>query len=464
MNVSLIKDTHDHVDRAQSPRHDAGTPVANRSRSRPASPPPSHSSPPLQNYSYNQGRSSIPAQSSYNVQRGNPLQPTTTTAQSTFSNLPPPPPPPDLSGSMPWMSGASSDGHGRSSMDVPPPFAPMDPATEFATSPISEGANSSAARSRAASPPRVAAHSSPPPRNSTRSPGQLPAAQTDYSMQRNLPHQPSGPRSRPSNAYSQQRVVSSQQTTRSPPPASPTDTRSSQPWMSGASSDGHGRGSMDVPPPFAAMDPSLEFSNSPPSESPLSGPTSPPQAPSNISEARYLVPPPPPLNIPQAPESVPSRPTSSPSPQPAAIPSFRHSDIPSPSVHTPNASAAVRQRLSDVPSAIGRPAPIAVARAPPPPPPPGFPGAKQAALAYQFDKKMALNSRPEAMSKAAALYASAMGKTSAPSVRVDLNTMAYQGHGQNQASPGVKEVYQPGSFYSYVIYSVLIIHGSNTQF
>lgn len=331
---------------------------------------------------------------------------------------------------------------------------------EFPTSPISERSTSSIARSRAASPPRVIGHGSPPPPppSGARSPAQLPpGTQPEYTMQRGLPPQPAGPRSRPSISYNQQRTVSSQQTPRSPPqPRSPVGP-TTQPWMSSTSSDGHGRGSMDVPPPFAAMDPSMNLTTSPAEESHNDGRTPPPQATSNMNEARYSVPPPPPLNIPQAPASTPLRPMSSSpqplssSPQPLSIPLHRHSDIPSPSGNSLAQPLPARQRLSDVPSPSNRTAPATAMRNPPPPPPPSFYGSNQASFVHQFDKKMSFAPKPEGMSRSAALYASAMAKTSSPSVRIDLNTMAYSGHGQNQPTPGVKDTHHPGSFYSWVV-------------
>jgi hypothetical protein len=199
----------------------------------------------------------------------------------------------------------------------------------------------------------------------------------------------------------------------------------------------------------------MEFPSSPTSETHQNGPVSQQQVPSEVREARYsTIPPPPPLNISQAPASQPT--TSSPPPTFVPPPVIhRHSDVPSSTANTHNVTLPARPRLSDIPNVSSRSSGglnvLESARTPPP----NFPGPRHSAFpgfVLPYDKKPAFAPKPsEATSRSQALYASANVRMNAPSVRIDLNKLAYSEHAQNQPTHGVKDGnHAPGSFYSYV--------------
>jgi hypothetical protein len=177
------------------------------------------------------------------------------------------------------------------------------------------------------------------------------------------------------------------------------------------SDDGHGRASMEAPPPFAPMaSPTSEYSESYelPRQNFQELAVESPVAHSAPSVMFRNVPPPPSINVPQAPASAPLLPTSSflPPPMPPVL--HRHSDIPSSMVTPRPPIAPPLQRHSEIPNVNSRP--------------PNFVGSRPYPLA-QEKKTLPYG---ESSSASRHLYASAKAKTSMPTVQPDWNKLAYQ--------------------------------------
>ena len=195
-------------------------------------------------------------------------------------------------------------------------------------------------------------------------------------------------------------------------PSRVSDIKTSMPWIStGMSDDGHGRASMEAPPPFAPMaSPTSEYSETfeLPRHNFLESSVETPVAHSAPSAIFRNVPPPPPINLPQAPASAPLLPTSSSLPPPMPPVLHRHSDVPS-STTTPRPPIALpQQRHSEIPSGNHRP--------------PNLVGSQP----YPLPQEKKTLPYGESSSASRHLYASAKVKTSAPAVQPDWNKLAYQ--------------------------------------
>ncbi|PVG03523.1 hypothetical protein CPB86DRAFT_779239 [Serendipita vermifera] len=280
--------------------------------------------------------------------------------------------------------------------------------------------------------------------------GQLPApSQIDHHGQRMLPQRPTdvpnhaGPSSPPRPRTSGSGGAPVRSAT-SPPPPLRRDSYSNTTlgWGSPPNSqDGHGRASLESLPPFANMDPLM--AQSPTEYEPPSGGSGDasipyqtlPQQQYQHQQQNYSAPPtarpnfsavpPPPLSIPhqqqQSASSTPQTTSSATSSNSLATPvpgsiSHRHSEIPSTTTSSPMTAPTTPQRHSDVPSIHAS----SNQRAPPP----TFSGPPNPM--HAFDKKPFYPQSGNTASKA--LYASANMKSSLPSVRIDLNKLAYHGH------------------------------------
>jgi len=303
--------------------------------------------------------------------------------------------------------------------------------------------NPQVSTSRAISPqPSGRPGGSTPVPNSMHSPAQLPSTQFDPRTQRDLPQPPrEAQRGGPSNSHYRQQAFIPENVA-----APQVDTTSPPQWTSGASGDGHGRPSMEVPPPFVPMDPSAEFATSPTNESDQPDPTSPQQPPAEVRENPYSrVPPPPPLSHSQAPASAPLQPTSS-SPPPASVsPSamHRHSEVPSRNPNTRSMPVPTRPRLSEPTSANGRSSASSSARASLA----TFAGPRHSGFAGVLPSQEKKTS--QGPSRSQALYASANVQMNAPNISLDLTRQAYGPHGRSQPSHAAQEEpFNPASFYS----------------